>query len=323
MTHLCNKPATPSALICKTASALADLFSPAAQDSPSALLASAPSHPRAVEALRILLDVLFPGKISAEDVDLHSLPVFLLRRLGDAWDLLLPAVRSAIPFRHIGEAARVEGAPPLPSPAEIDAEADRILSAFFERIPAIRSLVSLDVQAAYDGDPAALSFAEVVLSYPGLLAAAAHRIAHELYRLNVPILPRIMSEHIHTLTGVDIHPGASIGPSFFIDHATGVVIGETAEIGARVKIYQGVTLGARSFDLDPQGHPVKHIKRHPTVEDDVVIYANAAILGGQTVIGARSTIGANVFLMQSVPPDSLVSSAPPALDIRTKSPTTP
>ena len=152
----------------------------------------------------------------------------------------------------------------------------------------------------------------------GLLAIAAHRLAHELYRLQVPIIPRVMSEWIHTKTGTDIHPGARIGRAFFIDHATGVVIGETTEIGDHVKLYQGVTLGARSFALGLDGTPVKHVKRHPTVRDDVIIYAHATILGGETVIGARSVVGSNVFLMESVPPDSVVSSVHPELTIREK-----
>ncbi len=242
--------------------------------------------------------------------------IFLVRRLSEAWRLLLE-IRRALPYRWIGEAARVEGARP-PKIANLDRETDRILKAFMDTLPNVRKLLVADVQAAYDGDPAALTFAEVLLSYPGLLAIAAHRLAHELYRLNVPIIPRIMSEWIHTKTGTDIHPGARIGRAFFIDHATGVVIGETTEIGDHVKLYQGVTLGARSFALGAAGHPVKHIKRHPTVKDNVIIYANATVLGGETVIGARSIIGSNVFLMESVPPDSVVSSNHPELSIRGK-----
>ena len=152
-----------------------------------------------------------------------------------------------------------------------------------------------------------MSFAEVMLAYPGLLAIASHRLDHEFYKLDVPIVPRIMSEWTHTEAGVDIHPGAEIGEGFFIDHATGVVIGETTKIGRQVKLYQGVTLGAKSFPLDESGRPIKHIQRHPTVEDNVVIYANATILGGDTVIGAGSTIGGNVFLMESVPAGSFVT----------------
>jgi len=159
----------------------------------------------------------------------------------------------------------------------------------------------------------------VQLAYPGVLAITSHRLAHELYLLDVPIVPRIMSEWTHSVTGVDIHPGARIGHGFFIDHATGVVIGETTRIGNHVKIYQGVTLGARSFPLDENGHPIKHIQRHPTVENDVVIYANATILGGDTVIGQGSTIGGNVFLMESVPPNSFVMSEHPELRIKQRS----
>ena len=187
-------------------------------------------------------------------------------------------------------------------------EAENILTAFFNALPKIRVAIIDDIQAAYNGDPAALSYAEVQLAYPGVLAIASHRLAHELYKLDVPIIPRIMSEWTHTQTGVDIHPGAKIGSGFFIDHATGVVIGETTTIGCNVKLYQGVTLGAKSFPLDETGNPIKHIQRHPTVEDDVVIYANATILGGDTVIGKGAVIGGNVFLTRSVAPGSKVIS---------------
>lgn len=308
---------SPQADICQAAGELAGLFDREAVDAPCALPANAPAPRAVVDALRILLDVLFPGRVSGEAVGAAELDVFLVRRLSEAWNLLRREVRRALPYRWIGEAARTEGARP-PRVADLDGEADRVMKAFFERLPGVRRLVAADVQAAYDGDPAALTFAEVILSYPGLTAIAAHRIAHELYALDVPILPRVMSEWIHTKTGADIHPGARIGRSFFIDHATGVVIGETAEIGSDVKLYQGVTLGAQSFALDAAGHPVKHIKRHPTVEDHVIIYAHATILGGNTVIGARSVVGGNVFLMESVPPDSLVSSQHPELLIREK-----
>jgi serine O-acetyltransferase len=199
---------------------------------------------------------------------------------------------------------------------DVKAEAACIVARFIERLPAVRTLVVEDIRAAYRGDPAALTYAEVKLAYPGLLAIATHRLAHELYRLDLPLIPRMMSEWIHARTGVDINPGARIGQGFFIDHATGVVIGETTEIGDNVKVYQGVTLGARSFPLDENGNPIKHIKRHPTVEDDVVIYANATILGGDTVIGKGSIIGGNVFLMESVPADSFVATKHPELHIR-------
>jgi serine O-acetyltransferase len=264
-------------------------------------------------ALKALIDLMIPGKMSAGTLTHRQLKSFLKRRLAEAIKLLRPEIARALPFRWTGEAARTEGGH---QPVDVQAETLRVLHAFCDRLPAVRSLLIEDVKAAYDGDPAALTYAEVQVAYPGLLAMVSHRLAHELYRLQVPIVPRMMSEWTHSRTGVDIHPGAQIGHGLFIDHGTGVVIGETTVIGNRVKIYQGVTLGARSFTLDAQGHPVKHIKRHPTVEDEVVIYANAAILGGNTVIGRGSTIGGNVFLMESVPPNSMVATIHPELKIK-------
>jgi serine O-acetyltransferase len=187
---------------------------------------------------------------------------------------------------------------------------------FLTRIPAVRQMLSGDVQAAYDGDPAALNTDEVILAYPGLLAVTVHRLSHELHDLGVPLMPRIMSEWAHTRTGVDIHPGARIGRNFFIDHATGVVIGETTDIGDNVKVYQGVTLGALSFPKDERGQIIRGAKRHPTVEDDVTIYANAIILGGETVIGKGSVVGGSVFITSSVPPGATVTLNPPELRIR-------
>lgn len=192
-------------------------------------------------------------------------------------------------------------------------DSNEIVSAFVSRLPEVRRLVETDVTAAYEGDPAATSRMEVVMAYPGLYAVTIQRLAHELYKLRVPIIPRIMSELAHSKTGIDIHPGATIGERFFIDHGTGVVIGETTIIGKNVKLYQGVTLGALSFDKDPAtGALVKGIKRHPNVEDNVVIYAGATILGGSTTIGHDSEIGGNVWLKDSVPPNSRVYNHPPA-----------
>ena len=176
----------------------------------------------------------------------------------------------------------------------------------FNELPAIRAMLQTDVEAAYEGDPAARTRDEIILSYPFLEAIAIQRVAHFLYRHEIPLVPRMMTEWAHVQTGIDIHPGASIGSHFFIDHGTGVVIGETCRIGAHVKLYHGVTLGARSFIKDEQGRIKKGGKRHPDVEDNVTIYPNATVLGGETVIGRNSTIGGNVFLMHSVPPDSLV-----------------
>lgn len=198
------------------------------------------------------------------------------------------------------------------------ADTRAIVSQFVSRLNEVRRLVDTDVTAAYEGDPAATSRMEVVMAYPGLYAVTIHRLAHELYLLKVPIIPRIMSELAHSKTGIDIHPGAKIGERFFIDHGTGVVIGETCEIGKNVKLYQGVTLGALSFDKDPvTGALVKGVKRHPNVEDDVVIYAGATILGGNTVIGKGSEIGGNVWLRASVPPFSKVYNQQPAPTIKT------
>ncbi len=187
-----------------------------------------------------------------------------------------------------------------------------------EGIPAVRELLAGDVQAAFDGDPAALNIDEVILAYPGLLAISVQRLAHPLYELEVPLMPRIMSEWAHARTGIDIHPGANIGRNFFIDHGTGVVIGETTDIGDNVKIYQGVTLGALSFPKDERGRVIRQAKRHPTVRDNVTIYANAIILGGDTVIGENSVIGGSVFVTSSVPPNSVVTFKPPELRLKTR-----
>jgi serine O-acetyltransferase len=192
---------------------------------------------------------------------------------------------------------------------------------FLERLPEIRKTLTTDVQAAYDGDPAAKTIDEVVISYPGVLAITVHRIAHQLWQQEIPLLPRVISEHAHSVTGIDIHPGATIGSSFFIDHGTGVVIGETTEIGERVRIYQGVTLGALSLPKD-EVEQLRHEKRHPTIEDDVTIYAGATILGGETVIGRSSVIGGSVWITSSVPPGTKVFLAPPKLVYKNSKPET-
>ena len=187
---------------------------------------------------------------------------------------------------------------------EATLKAQEIVLAFLERIPAVRAIAQTDLQAFFDGDPAAFSTDEIVFCYPGLFAVTVYRLAHELYLLKVPMLPRIMTEHAHSTTGIDINPGATIGDHFFIDHGTGIVIGETAVIGSRVKIYQGVTLGALTTR---GGQSLRGQRRHPTIEDDVTIYAGASILGGNTVIGRDCVIGSNVFITHSIPPCTTVS----------------
>ena len=188
-----------------------------------------------------------------------------------------------------------------------DGSADEVCGSFLRRLPYVKKLLVLDVQALYEGDPAAVSPDEVLLCYPGLIAISVYRLAHELFLLKVPLLPRMMTEYAHEKTGIDIHPGAVIGESFFIDHGTGIVIGETTVIGDRVKIYQGVTLGAKSFHADENGIPVKKIKRHPNIGNDVTIYANATILGGNTTIGDGCVIGGNTWLTHSVESGRVIS----------------
>jgi len=299
----------------RIAERLAPLYDGSGADRPDALLHDAPNADRTVEALRVLEGVIFPGRVQEEKTSDSGPAPFFFNRIKQAVELLRPEMERALPYRWTGASAVQEQKTPEPC---IPALADQILEAFIVRLPEVRAMLVEDVRAAYNGDPAALSFAEVKLAYPGLTAVAAHRIAHELYRLEVPILPRIMSEYIHGKTGIDIHPGARIGHGFFIDHGTGVVIGETCRIGNHVKLYQGVTLGAKSFPLDENGNPVKHIQRHPTVGSGAVIYANATILGGDTVIGENSTVGGNVFLMQSIPPGSLVTRNPEGISIKNR-----
>ncbi len=194
-------------------------------------------------------------------------------------------------------------------------KAELVVMQLINKFPQIREMIQSDIEAAYNGDPAATSSEEILLSYPSIRAVFIHRIAHELYKLDVTIIPRIMSEYAHQLTGIDIHPGASIGRSFFIDHGTGVVVGETCTIGENVKIYQGVTLGALSFPLDEFGNPIKGIKRHPNIEDNVVIYAGATILGGKTTIGHDTVLGSNIWLTHTVPPYSRVYNSQPSPNI--------
>lgn len=241
-----------------------------------------------------LLQLLFPGFFAGEVVSSQELPSLTAKRVESVRERLCAELRRSLRFKH-GDTK------------DHRAEAGGICRDFFEKLPEVRQLLQTDVEAAYEGDPAARSTDEIIVAYPCLEAIAIQRLAHLLYERDVPLIPRMMTEWAHSRTGIDIHPGAKIGSHFFIDHGTGVVIGETCVIGSHVKLYHGVTLGARSFTKDEHGNPVKGIKRHPNVEDHVTIYPNSTILGGDTTIGARSTIGANVFLMNSLPPDTLLA----------------
>ncbi len=265
-----------------------------------------PSKERTIAILGLAFEILYPGYFSRERVDRVNLPYVLGLRSAELFEALAGQVRLA--FRH--ECRR------LGRPCERDERcAAGIALDFMRGLPGLRAALAKDIRAAYEGDPAAGSPDEVIFSYPGLYAVTVHRIAHALRGLGVALIPRIMAEHAHGVTGIDIHPGAEIGESFFIDHGTGVVIGETARIGDRVRIYQGVTLGALSLPKD-EVERLRGERRHPTIGDDVVIYANVTILGGDTVVGARSVIGGSVWLTESVPPDTRVFLKKPELVMR-------
>ena len=269
-----------------------------------------PSRSRIVEILELTRHILFPGFFGQKKLTRRSAGFHvgnLLVRLGA--DLGEEIYHCFCAHRRC---------PTCEDTEPCRADADGLATEFLRRIPELRRRLALDAQAAYDGDPAAKSIDEVIYCYPGYYAVSVYRIAHELTDLGVPLMPRIMAEHAHSVTGTDIHPGARIGDSFFIDHATGVVIGETTVIGNNVKIYQGVTLGARSFPKDERGRVIKGLKRHPTIEDNVTLYANATILGGQTVIGKGVTVSGNTFVTESITADSLVAAEPAKLKVKKK-----
>jgi serine O-acetyltransferase len=257
-----------------------------------AAAAMLPSRTAIDAACGELMSLMFPGFRGEPLVHSSDLPEVTRSRLRNLHSRLHPEF-----CKSLGQ---------FPPDDVVNGRAEALLSGFFAQLPTLRKMLWTDIDAAFEGDPAAMSYEEIILAYPALEAIAIQRMAHELYLKELPLIPRIMTEWAHSRTGIDIHPGAKIGSHFFIDHGTGVVIGETCEIGNRVKLYHAVTLGARSFQKDEHGKIKKGGKRHPTVEDDVTIYPNSTVLGGETVIGARSTIGGNVFLVQSVPPDSLV-----------------
>ena len=263
-----------------------------------ALHQTLPSREAVVRIMEDLRCVLFPGYFGERELDDSARRWQVGATLNRVRQQLREQVRRGLCFV-------CEEPDPLRC-ARCETHTLDVTRALLARLPDIRLLLETDVQAAYTGDPAARSPAEAILSYPGILAMTSYRIAHELYRLGLPLVPRMITEHAHSVTGIDIHPGTTIGDHFFIDHGTGVVIGETAVIGSRVRIYQGVTLGAKSFPLDERGHPIKGVPRHPIIEDEVTIYSGATILGRIT-IGAGSVIGGNVWVTRDLPPGSRVS----------------
>ena len=263
-----------------------------------------PDKESVIEAVEIVRQLLFPGYFdkSGDDSKINT---------DDCVSSLLTRVKKIL-SRQICRALNI-GRTEEADCSENFGKACEISYIFLNKIPMLREILLTDVDAAFDGDPAARDKHEVIFAYPGIFAVSVYRIAHELYLLSVPLIPRIMTEYAHSITGIEIHPGAQIGRYFFIDHGTGVVIGETAEIGDRVKIYQGVTLGALSTK---GGQKLRNKKRHPTIEDEVTIYSSASILGGETVIGKGSVIGGNAFITQSVPPYTRVSIKQPQLDYK-------
>jgi serine O-acetyltransferase len=249
--------------------------------------------------------VFFPGYLGNKEVTKANIRYFLGSTLASVQVRLTEEVDKSL--KHICRKIKECPTDVCHSRAQI------VVKELLEKIPELRSIVSGDVVAAYDGDPAAVSTEEVILSYPCLLAITTYRIAHELYLRGIPLIPRIMSEHVHSLTGIDIHPGAKIGKNFFIDHGTGVVIGETAEIGDNVKLYQGVTLGALSFPKDEKGALIRGTKRHPTVGNNVVIYSGATLLGPDAIVGDNVVIGGNVWITSRVASDTKITIAQPEL----------
>jgi serine O-acetyltransferase len=267
-----------------------------------------PSRDAVIEILEDLFEILFPGFGRRQNLHMGNVEY----HVGDLVDGLHDKLTQQF-SRALRHEQQDNG-----SALDLEALAQQKAIEMLRRLPDLRMVLEQDVEAAFEGDPAAKSYHEVIFCYPGLEAVTVYRIAHEIVLLGVPLIPRMMSEYAHSKTGIDIHPGARIGPSFFIDHGTGVVIGETCDIGTRVKLYQGVTLGALSFPRDEAGNIIRGMKRHPTLEDNVVVYANATILGGDTTIGRHAVIGSNVWLTHSVEAYTIVSLEKPSL--RMKSP---
>ena len=272
-----------------------------------------PSREAIIQILFDLTEILYPGYRRRQNLNLGN----VVYHTGDLIDAIFDSLSEQI-TRALEHESRVSN--PTTNAAVVAKDFSALSQTkafeFLETLPEIRQMLAADVQAAFDGDPAAKNLDEIIFCYPGLEAITVHRTAHELYRLQVPFIPRIMSEWSHSRTGIDIHPGAQIGPSFFIDHGTGVVIGETTVIERQVKLYQGVTLGALSFPKDESGNIIRGAKRHPTIEEGVVIYANATVLGGDTVIGRNSVIGSSCAVSKSVAPNTIVTLDKPQLRFR-------
>ncbi len=270
-----------------------------------------PNYDTVIAATEDLKEILYPGYRRRDGLHLGNVTYHVGELIDRMHDTLTQQIARAL--RH--EAAKNPQCDPQIS-KDFEALGQTTAVVFLEQLPELRKVLALDVEAAYAGDPACKSLDEVIFCYPGLEAITVYRLAHLLHKLKVPLIPRMMTEWAHSKTGIDIHPGANIGKYFFIDHGTGVVVGETTDIGDWVKLYQGVTLGALSFATDAEGNLVRGQKRHPTIEDRVVIYANATILGGKTVIGHHSVIGSSVWLTTSVPPHTTVMMENPKLRMR-------
>ena len=271
-----------------------------------------PQLDKIIEILNDFKEVLYPGYRRRQGLHGGNVSYYVWNLVDRIFNELSTQIARALQHEDVVFESRGEWNSYLE-------QGEQLTLKLLERLPEIRRVLATDVQAAYDGDPACKSLDEVIFCYPGLDAITVHRIAHELYLLNVPFIPRMMAEWSHKETGIDIHPGATIGESFFIDHGTGVVIGETTVIGKQVKLYQGVTLGALSFPTDSDGNIIRTMKRHPTIDDRVVVYASATILGGETIVGHDSVIGSSVWLTRSVQPHTTVTLEKPKLRMRADS----
>lgn len=263
-----------------------------------------PKREEIIDILNEVRRIIFPGYFGTENTAYVSLNSFAGNTLAGIYEKLYKQIYVALSYHTLEK-----------EPSDIEETAQKLTLNFLEQIPTIQQFILKDVEAELEGDPAANSREEIIFSYPGIYAIFVYRVAHELYRLHVPFIPRIMTEHAHGKTGIDINPGATIGEYFFIDHGTGIVIGETTVIGKHVKLYQGVTLGALSLS---QGQALSGVKRHPTIEDNVVIYANATILGGETVVGENSVVAGNSFVTESIPPNTKVSAHIPELMLKSR-----